>query len=67
VVGRRDPRPPGPDSTTLDEDERAALYSELHRYAYDNPPFIYLYEPFAFEGINVAVQNYNHAPPRTTS
>jgi peptide/nickel transport system substrate-binding protein len=44
--------------TTLDEDERAALYSELHRYAYDNPPFIYLYEPFAFEGINVAVQNY---------
>lgn len=44
--------------TTLDDDERAALYSELHRYAYDNPPFIYLYEPFAFEGVNEAVQNY---------
>jgi peptide/nickel transport system substrate-binding protein len=45
--------------TTLDDDERAGLYSELHRYTYEDPPFIYLYEPFAFEGINVAVQNYN--------
>ncbi|MDX1449432.1 MAG: ABC transporter substrate-binding protein [Acidimicrobiia bacterium] len=44
--------------TTLDDDERAALYTELHRYTYENPPFIYLYEPFAFEGVNEAVQNY---------
>ena len=44
--------------TTIDEDERAAVYSELHQYTYDDPPFIYLYEPFAFEGINAAVQNY---------
>jgi peptide/nickel transport system substrate-binding protein len=44
--------------TTLDDDERAGLYSELHRYTYEDPPFIYLYEPFAFEGINAAVQNY---------
>lgn len=44
--------------TTLNDDERAALYTELHRYTYENPPFIYLYEPFAFEGINEAVQNY---------
>lgn len=44
--------------TTLDEEERAGLYTELQRYTYEDPPFIYLYEPFAFEGINVAVQNY---------
>jgi peptide/nickel transport system substrate-binding protein len=43
---------------TIDEDERAAVYSELHRYTYEDPPFIYLYEPFAFEGINSAVRNY---------
>lgn len=44
--------------TTIDEGERAAVYTELHRYTYEDPPFIYLYEPFAFEGINSAVQNY---------
>ncbi|HVR31306.1 MAG TPA: ABC transporter substrate-binding protein [Acidimicrobiia bacterium] len=44
--------------TTIDEAARAAVYSELHRYTYEDPPFIYLYEPFAFEGINEAVQNY---------
>ncbi len=43
---------------TIDETERAGVYSELHRYTYEDPPFIYLYEPFAFEGINSAVQNY---------
>jgi peptide/nickel transport system substrate-binding protein len=25
---------------------------------YDDPPFIYLYEPNTFEAINSAVQNY---------
>lgn len=44
--------------TTTDDAEREQLYSELHRYAYENPPFIYLYEPFAFEGVNSAVANY---------
>lgn len=44
--------------TTIDEDARAAVYTELHEYTYNDPPFIYLYEPFAFEGINSAVQNY---------
>jgi peptide/nickel transport system substrate-binding protein len=43
---------------TIDEDERAAVYTELHRYTFEDPPFIYLYEPFAFEGINTAVRNY---------
>lgn len=44
--------------TTIDEEERAAVYTELHQYTYNDPPFVYLYEPFAFEGINSAVQNY---------
>ena len=42
----------------VDQEARAALYSELQQYMYDNPPFIYLYEPNTFEAINAAVQNY---------
>jgi peptide/nickel transport system substrate-binding protein len=42
----------------VDPVARAALYSELQQYMYDNPPFIYLYEPNTFEAINAAVQNY---------
>jgi peptide/nickel transport system substrate-binding protein len=45
-------------STTIDEDARAQLYSEIHQILYDDPPFIYLYEPNTFEAINSAVQNY---------
>lgn len=44
--------------TTLDDDARADLYSELQNYMYEDPPFIYLYEPFAFEGIVEEVGNY---------
>ncbi len=43
---------------TVDDAKRAELYRKLHRYMYDNPPFIYLYEPVTFEAINVRVQNY---------
>lgn len=45
-------------STTVDDDARAELYRELQRYMYDNPPFIYLYQPVTFEAINPRVQNY---------
>jgi peptide/nickel transport system substrate-binding protein len=44
--------------STVDDEERANLYSELHQLMYDDPPFIYLYEPNTFEAINDAVQNY---------
>ncbi len=44
--------------TTIDDGERAALYTELHNYMYENPPFIYLYLPKTFEAVNSAVQNY---------
>ncbi|MCP4416420.1 MAG: ABC transporter substrate-binding protein [Chloroflexi bacterium] len=46
-------------AVTVDQDERAALYGELQVYMRENPPFIYLYEPVAFEAINTRVQNYN--------
>jgi peptide/nickel transport system substrate-binding protein len=44
--------------TTVDIDERKGLYEELQRYMVENPPFIYLYEPVAFEAIRDHVQNY---------
>jgi peptide/nickel transport system substrate-binding protein len=45
-------------STTIDDKARGDLYSQLHQYMYDNPPFIYLYEPETFEAISTRVQNY---------
>jgi peptide/nickel transport system substrate-binding protein len=44
--------------TTIDREERAALYSELHAYMFENPPFIYLYSPETFEAIRTNVQGY---------
>jgi len=44
--------------STVDQDARAALYGELQVYMRENPPFIYLYEPYTFEAINTRVQNY---------
>jgi peptide/nickel transport system substrate-binding protein len=44
---------------TVDRDARKALYEELQVYMQENPPFIYLYEPIAFEAINTRVQDYN--------
>ncbi len=47
---------------TVDDDARAKLYVELQRYMQKNPPFIYLYEPVAFEGINPGVKDYRPRP-----
>ncbi len=44
--------------TTVDREERRAMYEELQVYMQENPPFIYLYEPVQFEAINTRVQNY---------
>ncbi len=44
--------------TTVDAEERGKLYAELQQMLYDDPPFIYLYQPNTFEAINSAVQNY---------
>jgi peptide/nickel transport system substrate-binding protein len=44
--------------TTLDDEARADLYTELHHLMAEDPPFIYLYEPVTFEAINPRVQNY---------
>jgi peptide/nickel transport system substrate-binding protein len=44
--------------STVDREERKKLYEDLQVYMQDNPPFIYLYEPVAFEAINTRVQGY---------
>ena len=49
-------------SSTLDDAERARLYTDLSRYMYENPPFIYLYEPENFEAINTRVVDYKPRP-----
>lgn len=45
-------------SQAVDFDERKKLYEDLQVYMQENPPFIYLYEPMAFEAINTRVQDY---------
>lgn len=49
-------------ASTVDRDERAALYAELSAYMFDNPPFIYLYQLNLFEAINNRVQGYQPRP-----
>lgn len=43
---------------TVDRDERAAIYREIQHYMYEDPSFIYLYQPLIFEAVNQRVQNY---------
>jgi peptide/nickel transport system substrate-binding protein len=45
-------------SKTVDIEARTKLYQELQVYMVENPPFIYLYEPNAFEAIRDKVQEY---------
>jgi len=47
---------------TVNDEKRKELYVELQHYMHDNPPFIYLYEPFTFEAINFRVQDYKPRP-----
>jgi peptide/nickel transport system substrate-binding protein len=43
---------------TVDREARTKLYEDLQVYMKENPPFIYLYEPVAFEAVNTRVQEY---------
>ncbi|MBA2668653.1 MAG: ABC transporter substrate-binding protein [Trueperaceae bacterium] len=43
---------------TVDRGERAALYVEMHELMYEEPPFIYLYQPTIFEAVSDRVQGY---------
>ena len=43
---------------TVDVDARAKLYGEMQKGMREDPPFIYLYYPEAFEGVTLRVQNY---------
>jgi ABC-type transport system substrate-binding protein len=45
-------------ATTVDVDARKKLYEDLQVYMVENPPFIYLYEPMAFEAVRDYVQDY---------
>lgn len=45
-------------ASTMDDQARGELYKQLQQYMYDNPPFIYLYEPETFEAVTPRVQNY---------
>jgi peptide/nickel transport system substrate-binding protein len=45
-------------AAAFDTDERAALYKELQAYMYENPQFIYLYEPNSFEAVSTEVEGY---------
>ncbi len=44
--------------TTIDRKARAKLYSNLQKTMYDDPPFIYLYQPVIFEATSSRVQDY---------
>ena len=48
--------------STIDDAKREQLYIALQRYMVENPPFIYLYEPMAFEAINPKVKGYRPRP-----
>jgi len=51
--------------STVDQEKRAELYGDLQQYMREDPPFIYLYEPYTFEAINTRVQNYTPRPAET--
>ncbi len=44
--------------TTVDDNARRELYFQFQRLMQDDPPFIWLYEPFSFEAIRTRVHNY---------
>jgi len=48
--------------TNVDRAERKALYEELQVYMQEDPPFIYLYEPYAFEAVRTRVLDYQPRP-----
>jgi peptide/nickel transport system substrate-binding protein len=45
-------------SKEVDQAKRKALYEELQVYMQENPPFIYLYEPYTFEAMRDRVMDY---------
>ncbi len=47
---------------TINRDERAALYREVSRYLFDNPPFVYLYALNVFEATTSRVTGYKPLP-----
>jgi peptide/nickel transport system substrate-binding protein len=46
----------------VDFDERLQLYSTIQQYMWEDPPFVYLHQPEAFEGINALISGYEPNP-----
>ena len=44
---------------TPDQEERAEVYRDILEYMKEDPPFIYLYQPLAFEATRDRVKNYD--------
>lgn len=44
---------------TADSVERGEVYTRILKYMFEDPPFIYLYAPTAFEATNNRVKNYD--------
>jgi peptide/nickel transport system substrate-binding protein len=49
-------------ATTVDTEARRKLYEDLEIYMHESPPFIFLYNPMAFEAIRDHVQDYRPRP-----
>lgn len=47
---------------TVDREERAALYQEMHELMQEDPPYIYLYQPMIFEAKRSGVEGYFPRP-----
>jgi len=45
-------------AVTVDTDARAEVYKEIQQLMREDPPFVYLYYPEAFEAVTTRVQNY---------
>jgi peptide/nickel transport system substrate-binding protein len=45
-------------AVTVDTDARAEVYKEIQKLMREDPPFVYLYYPEAFEAVTTRVQNY---------
>jgi peptide/nickel transport system substrate-binding protein len=45
-------------AVTVDTDARAEVYKEIQTLMREDPPFVYLYYPEAFEAVTTRVQNY---------
>jgi peptide/nickel transport system substrate-binding protein len=44
---------------TVDRKARGEQYKKLQKYMFENPPFVYLYQPVIFEAVNAKLAGYS--------